>query len=60
MHFDVYFNEKDLHEPGRAGARPWTGCAQQGHVFEADGAIWLRTTDFGDDETGSLIRSNGE
>ena len=31
-----------------------------GHVFEADGATWLRTTDFGDDQDRVLIRSDGE
>ena len=33
---------------------------EQGHVYEADGAIWLRTTDFGDDKDRVLVRSNGE
>jgi arginyl-tRNA synthetase len=32
----------------------------QGHVYDADGAVWLRTTDFGDDRDRVLIRSNGE
>ena len=31
-----------------------------GHVFEADGAIWLRTTDFGDDKDRVIIKSDGE
>ena len=33
---------------------------EQGHVFDADGAVWLRTTDFGDDRDRVLIRANGE
>ncbi len=31
-----------------------------GHVYDADGAVWLRTTDFGDDRDRVLIRANGE
>lgn len=57
--FDVYFNEKDLHDRGEletAIAR----LREVGHVFEADGAIWLRTTDFGDDRDRVIVRSNGE
>ncbi len=34
--------------------------AEQGHTFERDGALWLRTTDFGDDKDRVLLRSNGE
>ena len=33
---------------------------EQGHVFDQDGAVWLRTTDFGDDKDRVLIRANGE
>jgi arginyl-tRNA synthetase len=33
---------------------------EQGHVFEADGAVWLRTTDFGDDKDRVLIKADGE
>jgi arginyl-tRNA synthetase len=57
--FDVYFNEKDLHDRGElelALAR----LTEVGHVFEADGATWLRTTDFGDDRDRVLVRSNGD
>ena len=58
VHFDVYFNEKDLYDRGEldlALAR----LREQGHVFEADGAVWLRSTDFGDDRDRVLIRSTG-
>jgi arginyl-tRNA synthetase len=57
--FDMYFNEKDLHDRGElelALAR----LKEIGHVFEADGATWLRTTDFGDDRDRVLVRSSGE
>ena len=56
--FDVYFSERTLHENGEielAVAR----LREQGHVYEADGATWLRTTDFGDDKDRVLVRSDG-
>ncbi|GAB3283881.1 arginine--tRNA ligase [Sinomonas notoginsengisoli] len=58
--FDVYFSEKEgLHESGSIEAAV-KRLREQGHVFDADGAVWLRTTDFGDDKDRVLIRANGE
>jgi arginyl-tRNA synthetase len=57
--FDVYFNEKDLHDRGELG-HALEKLREQGHTFEADGATWLRTTDFGDDKDRVIVRSNGE
>ncbi|MET3568347.1 arginyl-tRNA synthetase [Leifsonia sp. 98AMF] len=57
--FDVYFHEDSLHESG-AVDRAIARLREQGHIFEADGAIWLRTTTFGDDRDRVIIRSNGE
>ncbi len=57
--FDVWYSERELHESG-AVERGLEVLRQHGHVFEADGATWLRTTDFGDDRDRVLIRSNGE
>lgn len=57
--FDVYFHEDSLHESG-AVERAIERLREQGHIFEADGAIWLRTTAFGDDRDRVVIRSNGE
>jgi len=56
--FDVWFSEKSLHESG-AVAAAIDRLRAQGHVFEADGAIWLRTTTFGDDKDRVLIRADG-
>jgi arginyl-tRNA synthetase len=59
VHFDVYFNEKQLHDKGEldmALAR----LREQGHVYESDGATWLRTTDFGDDKDRVLRKSDGD
>ena len=56
--FDVYFHENELHESG-AVERAVARLRELGHIFEADGATWLRTTDFGDDRDRVVIRSNG-
>jgi arginyl-tRNA synthetase len=57
-HFDVWASERALHESG-AVERGLAKLREQGHVFEQDGAVWLRTTDFGDDKDRVLIRSDG-
>jgi arginyl-tRNA synthetase len=59
VHFDVWFSERSLHESGAVDAAI-ERLREQGHVFEKDGAIWLRTTDFDDDKDRVLVRSNGE
>ena len=57
-HFDVWASERKLHESG-AVERGLARLREQGHVFEQDGAVWLRTTDFGDDKDRVLVRSDG-
>jgi arginyl-tRNA synthetase len=57
--FDVYFLERSLHESG-ALERAVQRLRDGGHVYDHDGALWLRTTDFGDDRDRVLIRSTGE
>ncbi|MGW4500988.1 arginine--tRNA ligase [Micromonospora sp. NPDC004336] len=59
VEFDTYFNEKDLHDRGELD-HALNRLREQGHTFEADGATWLRTTDFGDDKDRVLRKSNGE
>ncbi|HEX5521948.1 MAG TPA: arginine--tRNA ligase [Pedococcus sp.] len=59
VHFDVWFSESELHEGG-AVENAVARLREQGHVYDADGAVWLRTTDFGDDKDRVLIRANGE
>ena len=59
VHFDVWKSEASLHAEG------WVERAVQrlrdgGYLFEADGALWFRSTDFGDDKDRVIIRSNGE
>ncbi|WP_417562318.1 arginine--tRNA ligase [Microbacterium sp.] len=57
--FDVYFHENDLHLSG-AVDRAIARLRERGHIFEADGALWLRSTDFGDDKDRVIIKSDGE
>lgn len=64
VHFDVFFSERTLHTPGADGsaapiAQAIDRLREQGHVYEADGAIWVRTTDFGDDKDRVFTRGNG-
>ncbi len=59
--FGSWFRESALYqgEPSPV-AHTLAILAEQGHSFEHDGALWLRTTDFGDDKDRVLLRSNGE
>jgi arginyl-tRNA synthetase len=58
VEFDVWFSELSLASDG-AIDRALDRLREQGHVFEADGAVWLRTTDFGDDKDRVLVKSDG-
>jgi arginyl-tRNA synthetase len=57
--FDVWFSERTLHED-RSVVDNLEKLRGEGHVYDADGAVWMRTTDFGDDKDRVLIRSDGE
>jgi arginyl-tRNA synthetase len=59
VEFDVWFSERSMHAKGEVDAA-LTQLREQGHVYDRDGAVWLRTTDFGDDKDRVLVRSNGE
>ena len=56
--FDVFFHEDSLHTSG-AVERAIDRLRERGVIFQADGATWLRTTDFGDDKDRVLIKSDG-
>ena len=56
--FDVWFSEKTLHDGG-AVEQAIARLREQGHVEDRDGAVWLRTTDFGDDKDRVLVRADG-
>ena len=57
--FDVFFSESELHDGGAVESAV-ARLREQGHVFDEGGAVWLRTTDFGDDKDRVLIRADGE
>ncbi|TCC42810.1 arginine--tRNA ligase [Kribbella capetownensis] len=57
--FDVWFSERSLHEQDGVG-HAIEKLREQGHLYDADDALWMRTTDFTDDKDRVLIRSNGE
>jgi arginyl-tRNA synthetase len=57
--FDVWFSERSLHD-GDKVRQSLEKLRGQGHLYDADGALWMRTTDFGDDKDRVLIRGNGE
>ncbi len=57
--FDVYFHENSLYE-SKAVERSIERLREMGHIFEEDGAIWLRSTTFGDDRDRVIIKSDGD
>jgi arginyl-tRNA synthetase len=59
VRFDEWFSETSLHEGEEIG-KAIQELRDHGHVFEKDGAVWLRTTDFGDDKDRVLIKESGE
>ena len=59
VHMDRFCSERALHDSG-AVAQVLDRLEELGHVYPLDGAVWLRTTTFGDDKDRVLVRSDGE
>ena len=59
VRFDVWTSESRLHREGWVD-RAIALLRDHGHVYEQDGAVWFRSTTFGDDKDRPLIRSTGE
>lgn len=59
VEFDVYYHEDTLHKSG-AVTRAVDVLRQRGHVYDSDGAVWIRTSDFGDDKDRVVFKSDGE
>ena len=59
VEFDTYFHENDLHASG-AVERAIDRLREKDNVYEAEGALWLRTTPFGDDKDRVVIKSDGK
>jgi arginyl-tRNA synthetase len=61
VHFDLYFSERTLHSGSPSPLdRALAVLEESGHVYRSEGAMWLRTTSFGDDKDRVVVRSNGE
>ena len=58
VEFDVYFLESSLYEEGKVAATV-EKLESAGHTYEDDGAMWLRTTDFGDDKDRVMRKRDG-
>ena len=63
--FDVWFSERSLYVPGEDGKdavhRAFDKLDEMGHLYTTDdGALWFRSTTFGDDKDRVLVKSNGE
>ena len=59
VHFDVYFHENELHESG-AVEHAIDRLRELGAIYEADGATWFKSTNYGDDKDRVVIKSDGE
>ncbi len=59
VQFDVWTSEARLHDEGWVG-RAIERLRERGHVYEQDGALWFRSTAFGDDKDRVILRSTGE
>ena len=58
VHFDVWFSEKTLHEAGKI-REACDFLKAKGWAYEKGGALWLKSTEFGDDKDRVVIRDNG-
>ncbi|MGI8923519.1 MAG: arginine--tRNA ligase [Fimbriimonadales bacterium] len=57
--FDRWFREQSLHESNEV-QEAIDALTKQGHVYDQDGALFLKSTDFGDDKDRCVVRSTGE
>jgi arginyl-tRNA synthetase len=61
VRFDRFFSERTLHEGSPSELdQALARLDEAGHTYRSDGALWLRTTTFGDDKDRVVVRSNGE
>ena len=63
LEFDVWFSERSLHALDDEGesmiSRAIEELRERGYIYEKDGAVWFRTTDFGDDKDRVLVKNDG-
>ncbi len=58
VHYDVWFSEKSLHESG-AVEETINILRRRGYIYEYEGALWFKATEFGAEKDEVLVRSNG-
>jgi arginyl-tRNA synthetase len=63
--FDVWFSERALHAPGPGGEpseieQAIAALREAGHIYDKDGAVWFRSTDYGDDKDRVLKKADGD
>jgi len=59
VEFDVWFSERELYSRGEV-ERTLSELEERGEAYRDEGALWLRTTKYGDEKDRVLVRSNGE
>jgi len=59
LHFDHFVSEQKLHDDGLVEAAV-AQLREHGYAYDREGAVWFRSTDFGDDKDRPLVRSTGE
>ncbi len=61
VHYDMFFSERALHSGSPSELeRALALLSESGHLYRSEGALWLRTTSFGDEKDRVVVRSNGE
>ncbi len=61
VHYDRFFSERTLHQGSPSFIERSLALAEQaGHTYRSEGALWLRTTSFGDDKDRVVLRGSGE
>ena len=58
VHFDKFYSELDLHKSGKVDAS-YTKLSQSGKLYEKDGAIWFKSSEYGDDQDRVIIKADG-
>lgn len=58
VHYDVWFSEQSLHDSG-AVKGAMEELEKKGYIYEKEGALWLKSTLFGDEKDEVVVRSNG-
>ncbi len=58
IHYDVWFSERSLHDAGKV-AETISYLREKGHIYEEEGALWFKSTLFGDEKDEVVVRANG-